>query len=363
MVIARQHVLHSLVRQRRRTVPPRMIHRTHMNHGGGKIIDETQQQQYGPRQPLSLGLDAAKHTSNVLRLLETSHGTSYTSRDVLETVWHPAGLIWRWDNDDWKAFPALRDDANRTFLPQQQKPQLRALYFSDDHTALAKVQGANGQNNFISLLRLDADNTADPQNNALMQQQSTSNMMNDGWTIVRQVEWESNDDDGSMADDDHDSKSVIASSLLPTLQDYIHIEHGGGHQDAQRAEQILASQASLLSVGIENPADSSNEKSEWTAPTGRLVEISRETYLRGVTEQVPHTFASWQHDAIISVDVSQQSRQAVAAVAVVRVGNGAQTRIFEDHLLLGRDGNDQWKILSKIFSVQGWPEERKNLAS
>jgi hypothetical protein len=61
-----------------------------------------------------------------------------------------------------------------------------------------------------------------------------------------------------------------------------------------------------------------------------------------------------------------------AAAVKVRVGNGAQTLVFEDHLLLGRSdanvnsiggNNASWKILSKTFSPQSWQTDHLLLQS
>jgi hypothetical protein len=89
---------------------------------------------------------------------------------------------------------------------------------------------------------------------------------------------------------------------------------------------------------------------------GTLLEIPLDTYLSGIQSQTPHDPASRRHDAIWTID-----RVGNAAAATVRVGNGARTLVFEDHLLLGySDDQKQWNILSKTFSPKVWPpkEER-----
>jgi len=68
-----------------------------MNHGGdpSNILQAAPPPSVGPRPPLQLGLDAARATQNILRLLEASHGAYYSgAHDTLATVWHPEGLVW-----------------------------------------------------------------------------------------------------------------------------------------------------------------------------------------------------------------------------------------------------------------------------
>ena len=44
-----------------------------------------------------------------------------------------------------------------------------------------------------------------------------------------------------------------------------------------------------------------------------------------------------------------------AAAATVHVGNGARDTVFTDHLLLGRDEREDWRILDKVFAPRPWP--------
>ena len=92
---------------------------------------------------------------------------------------------------------------------------------------------------------------------------------------------------------------------------------------------------------------------------GTLLEISRDTYLEGVRTQDPPApdIASnnrrRSQDAILQVDMAPGG---AAAAATVKVGNNAQTMVFVDHLLLGKEDGD-WKILSKTFSPQLWEDD------
>ena len=77
-------------------------------------------------------------------------------------------------------------------------------------------------------------------------------------------------------------------------------------------------------------------------------------YLDGVQQQSSHDQSSKFHDAIVSIDYTTGAN---AAAATVRVGNGAKTLVFEDHLLLGQNetgDNMGWCILAKTFSSQKW---------
>jgi hypothetical protein len=89
------------------------------------------------------------------------------------------------------------------------------------------------------------------------------------------------------------------------------------------------------------------------------LEISRETYLDGVGSQNPHASTAHRHDQIVGLDlVASDDGTAAVALATVRVGNGSQTYVFEDHLLCGYSSRrGDWQILSKIFSPQAWPDE------
>jgi Putative lumazine-binding len=83
------------------------------------------------------------------------------------------------------------------------------------------------------------------------------------------------------------------------------------------------------------------------------VEIPLDVYLDGVQSQTPHPASAKAQDAIVTMDYTSGTN---AAAATVRVGNGAQTLVFEDHLLLGRSSiGSSWRILSKTFSSQAWP--------
>ena len=316
----------------------------------------------GPRSAaVSLGLESAKHSSNILRLLESSHGaTSHynTTVDTLSTVWHPDSLCWRFqDGEAWQALSPLQasstPDEPTKIYGATTTPKLLSMTFSDDRTALVKLQGSNGHLRYVSLLRLDPPEPSPGHHHHHHNQAS-----NDGWIIVREllVPGVSNNSSTKGIATPIDNHGLW-TSLQTTLQTYLDIEHGGGPEDYQSAECLFHPRSSLLAVGITAPEDATTD---WTAPVGSLLEISRDTYLQGVQSQTPHTVSARQHDQICSLDILAASHssntEAAAAVATVRVGNGAQTMIFEDHLLLGYDpsvaSQPQWNILSKIFSLQ-----------
>lgn len=339
-------------------------------HGASPIPTQS-----GPRRPLSIGFEATKHTGNILRLLEASHGSySFSTVDTLSTVWHPKALCWMYgdgravlddDNDEyqpkwtslspWEVLVAQEEERLRQYtsknkttlmmMPQQatSTPRLLSLSFSDDRTALVKLRTAEGNVRYLSILRLD-ENT----------------LMNDGWIILREVQVPSLKSLPLNPDLDYSTTGESVTSLHSTLRRYLDIEHGGGELDADAAWDLFASKASLVSVGMDDP---SQHRSDWGAPVGSLLEIPLKTYLQGVESQTPHDTTSTAHDSIVTIDVAcggGNPNTIVAAAATVRVGNGSQTIVFEDHLLLGRevhnDGdNSGWKILSKTFSPQPWP--------
>ena len=324
--------------------------RTHMNHGNPEAAVHRPPPETGPRsRATTLGLEAAQNTSNILRLLEAaSH--AYTARDAFGTVWHERALCWRMlprdsggDNDKdgkWQAFSPLDDNVSTSANTTKKRntPRLHSLNFSDGRTALVKLTGADGILRYLSLLRLD-----------------DASSLNDGWTILREVQVPTVQSLGDKNDNATSNPQDSILSLQQTLKQYLRIEHGGGVSDFANATRLFAPQSSLLAVGM---ADVDKEPpSAWSAPAGTLLEIPLSTYLEGVKTQTPHVAASTTHDCIATVDVS-----GCAAMAVVRVGNGAQTLVFEDHLLLGQQQSSSsanaggvWKILSKTFSPQVWP--------
>jgi hypothetical protein len=204
-------------------------------------------------------------------------------------------------------------------------PSLVWLSLSDDRTVLAKIQGMDGFQRYVSMLRLDSIENNTP--------------TIDGWHILREVI-------GGGTSQDHGS----IASICQVLQNYLAIEHGGGKEDARKAQDLFAPQASLLGVGT-SPLDETPSSDCWSAPSGSLLEIPLDTYLEGVASQSPHSTKSKVKDSIVQVDIMGE-----AAAATVHVGNGAQTTIFVDHLLLGCHANNQWKILSKTFTPRVWPK-------
>jgi Putative lumazine-binding len=294
--------------------------RTHMNHGGSFM--GAPPTQHGPRRPLQLGLDVTKASQNVLRLLEATHGINNYSaqfQDTSDPCWHPSGTrLGLTVNGKWKRLDHEPANGRLEWIPT-----ISWMQFSDDRTAMAKVQAMDGSHRFLSLLRLDqVGHTA------------SSIVANDGWVILRELVSSSADDLAPSADD--------MISLVHCLEGYLNIEHGGGEADYDRASELFAPEASLLTVGI---APTGQEPSEWSAPAGTFLEISRDAYLQGVKNQTPHNHHCRHHDAIVQVDLAPGG----AAAATVKVGNGAQTMVFVDHLLLGKE-DDGWKILSKTFS-------------
>jgi hypothetical protein len=315
--------------------PSAVMLRTHMNHRGDQMqhhpIDT------GPRHPLTLGMDSARASQNILRLLESSHGTGTGCADTFSSVWHPQGQICRMDQH-WHVMSAqdelqaLREGQSR--IRPIQAPSLASLELSDDRTALAKIVGTDGLSRYISLLKLDAEPGA-----------ASGIVANDGWHILREVV--GGKVQGSIRVEEF-------STLSQTLSDYLSVEHGGGPADKQRATDLFAPQSSLTTVGAADPDD---PPSEWSAPAGTFLEISLECYLRGVESQTPHGSESQTQDAIVSMDILPCQ---TAAAATVHVGNGACTNVFVDHLLLGKTNNhdDEWCILSKTFAARHWPSRK-----
>lgn len=346
-------------------MPPQV--RFHMSsHGGGSHNGVTHHDEPvapGPRLPCALGLDAAAATQNILRLLESA-----STAESRETTWHAQALTWEYDDNDnnnknendaggWTAttpFAQGYSHPPRSSLSAT-TPKLLSLHLSDNRTALVKLQGVGGGKDddrlrYVSLLRLEEERPA-----------------HDGWRIVRQAVSLPPATRPSTASSSPSSQSAAALvSLTRALEAYLRVEHGGGVDDATRADRLLAPQASLLTVGTAGRDDPS---SPWSAAAGRYLEIARATYLDGVRRQRPHDDDAAVHDAVVAVEVLPCR---TLAAATVRVGNGAQTAVFVDHLLWGRrrrrmqddikDNDDDdvelfddWQILSKVFSTQPWP--------
>ncbi len=294
---------------------------------------------HGPRQALQLGLDATKASQNVLRLLESSHGVhNYSAhyQDTASPCWHDT-CGKRWITDESRAWVARRPTvmaSDHTSLDWI--PTISWLQFSDDRTALAKLKAMDGSHRYISLLRLDSESMS-----------SSLMVANDGWVIVQEVV------SPIVSGDNWTTKDML--SLMHCLELYINIEHGGGENDSIIAlDDLFEPQASLLSVGI---APSDRAPTAWDAPVGTLLEISLGTYVEGLRNQTPHSFASRYHDAIVQIDVTSGPNGTAAAAATVKVGNGTRTLVFVDHLLLGKEAGCDWKILSKTFSPQLWEDD------
>jgi Putative lumazine-binding len=226
---------------------------------------------------------------------------------------------------------------NRTSSPVRSSnvttPRLLSISLLDDRTSLVKLIGSDGAKRYLNLLRFDPD------------LRNSVKVSNDGWLILREIVVPSETTKKASKDS--------FGSLNQTIQTYLDVEHGGGPISRAKAEDIFSPNASLIAVG-NLPQD--EVPTQWTAPSGSLLEIPLSTYLEGVETQHPHSSTCRTHDAVLSLDVS-----GFAAVATVRVGNGAQIQLFDDILLFGKkDDNDDessggWRILSKIFSTKSWP--------
>jgi len=316
--------------------------RSHMNHGapgGHDHHHHHHSSQPGFRTPVSLGLEAAQSTSNILRLLETSHG-GYLPRDALASVWHSQGLLWE-QRPDHKWVATNPTSPQTTEAKAKQAPQLLSLSLSDDRTALVKLIGVDGRTRFVSLLRLDAEFLTSGKGMGM-----GMGVPNDGWMIVREFIAGTN----TVATTNHDDNISTIKTLSAAIHQYLSIEHGGGPKDKKIAQQLFHPDASLLSIGT-LPNDTTEASSEWNGPVGSLVEISLDTYVQGVASQTPHEDTSQKLDCLKTLDVSACGTMAAATV---QVGNGAQTTLFEDYLLLGRSPTTKWQILSKIFSPRAW---------
>ena len=327
-------------------------HRNHMNHGGGGgLVSMTSMP--GPRTPTQIGFRASETTQHVLRLLESA---SSPYQDTVQGIWHDNGLIFRKENvsngSNGSKWVCQKPNGSPT---QSQSSMLLggeyllSINLSDERTGLIRIQSeATGKQSFYSILRLD--------------NQPPDASYYNGWKIVRAV--------CQVADDVNDNGGIASSNMNmgesyseieKALQTYLSIEHGGGQNDSDRARSLFAEEASLLSVGIDSPPEDGSpvDTSPWSEVVGNLLEIPLQTYIDGVYEQSPHDVTSRQYDSILSIEILPC--RSVAA-ATILVGNGACTKIFCDHLLLGRyDGIDgtakeNWKVLSKTFSVRNWPK-------
>ena len=218
------------------------------------------------------------------------------------------------------------------------------MSFGDERTALVKLLGADGNERYLSMVRLD----------------DLDAMAHDGWQILRELV---GGPSAAAASDTAAASPPRASGeasgeeamdcIRKLLSSYLKIEHGGGEADRALAETLFSPRCALLTVGS---ADPSEPRSAWSAPAGFLLEISLETYFEGVASQTTHAPESAAHDAIIAIDLLPC---LTAASATLHVGNGARTNVFVDHLLLAKgdhgDGDGEWRIVSKVFSPRPWP--------
>ena len=135
------------------------IIRHHMSHGSPDAL-AAPPIQTGPREALQLGFDSAKASQNILRLLESSHGTGSLFGDTLSTVWHPTGKRWTYSSSTGWVCSSYNDDQEDQLaatMKSSSTPRLEWLNFSDNRTALAKIQGVDGSSRYVSMLRLDPD--------------------------------------------------------------------------------------------------------------------------------------------------------------------------------------------------------------
>ena len=284
----------------------------------------------GPRSPVAVGLAAAEAHQHILRLLESS-ASPYS--ESMDGIWHEKGCMFEKKRGEWAARAHQQQEQPAGDAAGARPPDplcyILSLNLSDDRTALVKTQSRSGKQSLYSLLRIDG-----------------GGQYYNGWKILRQL---------CQGDDDSvPSAAPPLAAIQTTLETYFAIEHGGGEADAAYAQRSLFTPtlSSLLTVGIGAADDP--PASSWSASAGDLLEIPLETYVDGVrTQTVPHGVESSQHDAVLAVDILPCR---TAAAATVLVGNGACSRLFCDHLLLGSDADGEWRILSKTFSVRQWPE-------
>jgi hypothetical protein len=328
-----------------------------VNHGhaGGDPSVHSPPPSSGPRvRNVDLGFPAAKHTGNILRLLESSHGSFfYNTVDTLSTVWHSNSQSWKQqstnydNNNEWMSvnpIHALTDQSSNpkvTSWSSSIPPRLCSMNFSDDRTALIKLLGQDGYFRYLQLLRLDGDVGVVAHNGMTM-------LPNDGWVILQEVIIQQGKRSNNVTDD---VSSWI--SIHNTILTYLDIEHGGGDKSYKSAKTLFHPNSKLMSVGID---EIDAAATRWSGPVGSYVEIPLTHYLEGIEQQSPHDTSAKVHDAIVSIDYTSGAN---AAAATVRVGNGAKTLVFEDNLLLGRsDSTDNdnlgWFILAKTFSSQKW---------
>jgi hypothetical protein len=201
--------------------------------------------------------------------------------------------------------------------------------------------GQDGHFRYIQLLRLDGDAGAVASGGMTM-------LPNDGWVIVQEVIVQHQQEEEKSKNSLDEQYRKLESSILS----YLDIEHGGGDESYKYAMTLFHPDSKLMSVGSD---DIDASPTQWTGPVGSYVEIPLKYYLGGVQQQSPHEQSAKLHDSIVSIDYTTGAN---AAAATVRVGNGAKTLVFEDHLLLGRnetaDDTAGWCILAKTFSSQKW---------
>jgi predicted ATPase len=350
-----------------------------MNHGGNAFDHDHHgavAAKAGPRSPsIELGFDVSRATQNILRLLESSHGPhSSMYVDTNAPSWHKQSKRIFLDVSSahqqeqiWSVQSAIQKSADRRDAFQKPTSSLssrgarptpsalESIHWSDDRTCLVKLRAMDGSCRYVSLLRLDFLAMDDEQSTMGMPPQPGTPLPNDGWVIVRELVAPV-----AVATNDYGGNAVQAmTGVLECLQSYLDIEHGGGLEDRSNAETVFHPVASLLTVGTNEHKHThlpigDNGHDLWSAPSGHFLEISRDTYLDGVASQAPHSGPLIRsQDRICHIDVDESG---MVASAIVRVGNGSQTLVFEDHLLLGRSpsSSSSWQILSKIFSTQAW---------
>ncbi|CAB9528280.1 expressed unknown protein [Seminavis robusta] len=281
-------------------------YRTHMNHGGDPNLKDVSATAPGPRSAgIGLGLEGATGLHNILRLLESSHGPHAVALPSSQGfAWHPEAKIWT--HNDTEGWILTSIDSSST---EQQSSRTATM----TTPSVQWLIFSDARTALAKVMGMDGL----PRYLSILQLDEHK-PHNDGWRIVREV-----------------------------------ISAGGRNYPSKSFTQFIDGGSS----DHETPQD-------WQAPAGHFLEIPMTTYLDGVLTQTIHGFEASQHDDIVSIDVLPCGN---AAAAVVRVGNGNQSQVFEDHLLLGRSKGvedwNYWRILSKTFSPHPWPQDDDDLNS
>jgi len=259
-----------------------------MNHGGGGDSLRSLPSSAGPRPYLTLGLPTAQHTNNIWRLLE-EHAS--TTLDGMSSVWHPQSQCWDYSAGRWNCW---KPGTAQRYLTT---PTLHSISFSDDRTALCHVTGTDGQGRFLSLLRLDPEDTL-------------GRLPNDGWVLVREViapEKEIEQQTGSLQD---------------AIDNYIRGQVDG------TSIAMFHPEASVVAVGWEDPTNME------MGAVGSFWQRTAADYSKAVTEST----------ATITQTRTTFAGPSLAAVTLEKHG---QRSSMEENLVWGYSPNGRsWQILS-----------------